>query len=269
MARLTVCLLGPFRVSLEGQLITSFATNKVRALLAYVAVEAGLPHRREKLAGLLWPDQPESLARTNLRSTLARLRKAIADGEADPPLLQITPQALGLSPAADVWVDVAALNALLQPASSPPVADLEQAVALYRGPLLDGFSLPDSSLFGEWALFQRERLHQQIMEALDRLVETHEARGEFDRALAHAWRQLELDPSWESAHRQAMRLLARSGKRDAALAQFRTCRQRLADDLDVEPSPETLALVRHIRSGDLAPRPPPAEPGTPKRLPTP
>ena len=278
MARLTVWLLGPFQVTLDGQPATAFATDKVRALLAYLAVEAGQPHRREKLASLLWPDHHEKLARTNLRSTLARLRTSIRDREPAPPLLHITHQALQLNPEAGIRVDVAAFTQLVEASLRPawdsenaPISQLEQAVALYRGPFLEGFSLPDSPLFEEWALFQRERLHRLVMQALNHLVEAYEARNELERALEHAWRQLALDPAWESAHRQAMRLLARSGRRDAALAQFETCRERLAGDLDVEPSPETLALVRQIRDDTVAPRAPPisAAPRTPHNLPAP
>jgi DNA-binding SARP family transcriptional activator len=59
MAHLLLALLGPFQVTLAGEPVTSFESDKVRALLAYLAVEADRPHRRESLAGLLWPDWPE------------------------------------------------------------------------------------------------------------------------------------------------------------------------------------------------------------------
>ena len=53
MAHLSLTLLGPFQASLDGQPITAFRYDKVRALLAYLAVESDRPHRRETLAGLL------------------------------------------------------------------------------------------------------------------------------------------------------------------------------------------------------------------------
>jgi DNA-binding SARP family transcriptional activator len=85
MARLRISLLGPFEVWLDGEPITSFHSDKVRALLAYLAVEAGRPHRRETLAGLLWPDYPDRSARTSLSNTLSHLRTALRDREADTP----------------------------------------------------------------------------------------------------------------------------------------------------------------------------------------
>ncbi len=85
MASLRVNLFGPFEVSLDGQAVIGFDSDKVRALLAYLVVEADQPHRREKLAGLLWPDFPERSARTNLRRALSNLRMVIGDRDADPP----------------------------------------------------------------------------------------------------------------------------------------------------------------------------------------
>ena len=67
MPHLSLSLLGTFQATLDGQPIAGFESNKVRALLAYLAVEAGRPHARDELTGLLWPDQPDAAARANLR----------------------------------------------------------------------------------------------------------------------------------------------------------------------------------------------------------
>ena len=57
--------------------------------------------------------------------------------------------------------------------------------------------------------------------------------------------------SWESAHRQTMRLLAQSGQRDAALAQYQACRRLLAEELAAKPSRETVSLFEQIRDGQV------------------
>ena len=90
MAHLSLSLLGSFQVTLAGEPVTSFESDKVRALLAYLAVEADRPHRRDSLVGLLWPDWPDRAARNNLRHALANLRKAICDRDATPPFLLIS-----------------------------------------------------------------------------------------------------------------------------------------------------------------------------------
>ncbi len=59
MALLKICLLGSFQAWLGGNPVTSFESNKVRALLAYLAVEKDRPHSRDTIAGLLWPDYPQ------------------------------------------------------------------------------------------------------------------------------------------------------------------------------------------------------------------
>ena len=82
MAHLSLSLLGAFQATLDGKPITGFESAKVRALLAYLALEADGPHRRESLAGLLWPDRPEQVARHNLRHALSVLRKVIGDRDA-------------------------------------------------------------------------------------------------------------------------------------------------------------------------------------------
>ena len=82
MARLAVRLLGGFRVELDGEPVYGFETDKARALLAYLMVEADRPHRRETLAGLLWPDRTDAAARNSLRHTLFRVRQALTGHEA-------------------------------------------------------------------------------------------------------------------------------------------------------------------------------------------
>jgi DNA-binding SARP family transcriptional activator len=75
MSTLTVSLLGSFQATLDERPITGFESNKVRALLAYLAIESDRPHSRDELIGLLWPDQPDAAARANLRQALANLRQ--------------------------------------------------------------------------------------------------------------------------------------------------------------------------------------------------
>jgi hypothetical protein len=86
MSRLEISLLGPFGVHLDGGPTPRFRSDGVRALLAYLCIESDRhpeAHRREALAALLWPDEPERVARQNLRQALSRLRSSIGDREAD------------------------------------------------------------------------------------------------------------------------------------------------------------------------------------------
>ncbi len=157
MARLSLSLLGPPEIALDGRPITRFESDKARALLIYLAVEADRPHRRESLAALLWPERPEDAARNSLRNAIANLRALFGDRDNPTPLLAITRHTVQLNPASDHWLDVNAL--------SPKVSDstaLGEAAALYRGDFLEGFSLADSAAFEDWALLVRERLRQRL-----------------------------------------------------------------------------------------------------------
>ena len=263
MTHLSISLLGTFQVTSEGAPITTIESDKVRALLAYLAVEANRPHRREALAALLWPDAPQQRARQNLRRALHNLRQALQDSQSETPFLLVSRQDIQFNPASDHWLDVAAFTALLD-ACRPHshrrldacpfcVARLGEAVELYRGDLLDGFTLPDSEPFEEWRLFTQEELHRQATEALTHLATYHERRREYEQAGHYLRRQIELEPWREEAHRQLMRVLALSGRHSAALQQYQACRRILATELGAEPATETTALYQRIQAGELQP----------------
>ncbi len=266
MARLELTLLGPFGALFEGKPITTFESNKVRALLATLAVEAGQAQRREALAALLWPDWPQRSAMNNLSYALSDLRKNIHDKEAQPPFLLITREIIQLNQKSDMWVDAGEFERSVishQPSaiSAQPSADsfqqseinnLKSAIDLYRGSFLEGFSLSDSAPFEEWLAATRERFNRQMAHALHRLAQFYEQNAEYEHALAFAYRQVALEPWNEEAHQHVMRLLALSGQRSAALAQYETCQRLLAKELGVKPSAETTWLYEAIRDERLS-----------------
>ena len=267
MASLAIRLLGPLQVTINGEPVTEFYSDKVRAFLAYLAAESGHPHRREALAGLLWPEYPERSARQSLSQALFALRKALGEGgtshvgEGAAPLVTATREAIHLNATGDCWVDATEFTALLDACQKHDHLSLEacqacaerlqQAVGLYEGGFLAGFSLGDSAEFEEWLLVRRERYRRLAVEALRALSAHCGQRGEHRQALAHAQRWVELEPLDEEGHRQIMRLLALSDQRSAALAQYETCRRALREELGVEPAPETIALYESVREDKL------------------
>jgi DNA-binding SARP family transcriptional activator len=261
MARLSLSLLGSLQVRLDDQPLTTLAYDKVRALLAYLAVEAQ-PHGRDALAELLWPDQPSAAARRSLRVALTILRQALGEATAPLPFLIATRESVQVNPASDITLDLTTFSQLLRDfqAHAHPAdtlcpacaARLAEALALYRGDFLQHLVVRDSAAFDEWVTLQRERLHRSALEALAVLAAYHEGRGEDDLARQYAWRTLALEGWDEAAHRCVMRVLARKGQRSAALAQYEGCRKVLAEELGVEPSAETTALYEQIRTQPLA-----------------
>ncbi len=271
MARLTLYLLGSFEATLDGQRLTTFESDKVRGLLSYLAVESGHDTSREKLAGLLWPDSSETAARANLSHVLTNLHQVLGDRNIEPRFVLAARKSIQFNRESDTFIDVTTFEDLssMRNATRADLTALEQAVTLYRGRFLEGFSLPGCSEFEEWLMLKQEHLHRLVMEALARLVTAYEAEGQLERALNFTWRQLELAPWWESAHRQAMRLLAFTGQRDAALTQYQTCCRLLAEELTTKPSRETVYLYEQIRDEQLSaqPAPPPELQEIPSTLP--
>ncbi|MCB9444172.1 MAG: hypothetical protein H6669_08030, partial [Ardenticatenaceae bacterium] len=253
MATLTLSLLGPFAASLDERPLTKFTTNRVQALLIYLAVEAvAAPVRRDVLMDILWPDLPQESAQTNLRQTLYRLRKTIPeltrrDGEGMVPFLLADRQTVQINPDGRFHLDVQHFRQLLKNEE----CHWPEATALYRDNFLTDFYLPDSAPFEEWAAAQRSTLLRQALDALDTLTVHGLATGELDVAVTYARRQLELDNLRESAHRQLMEALVRNGRRRAALTHYDTCRQLLRDELDIEPTLETQNLYDAIRAGQF------------------
>ncbi|NIP84114.1 MAG: AAA family ATPase, partial [Planctomycetales bacterium] len=116
----------------------------------------------------------------------------------------------------------------------------------------EGLYLHRCAEFEIWLVGERERWRQRVASVLGELMAHHSQRGEYDEGLRFARQLLALEPWREETHRQVMRLLAYSGQRGAALAQYETCRRVLAEELGVEPAEETTRLYEQIRDGELA-----------------
>ncbi len=265
-AELQLSLLGKLQIKRAGLPVGGFVSSKAQALLCYLAV-TGRPHQREMLAALLWGDLPEAEARANLRTVLFNLRKLVGDH------LQISREAVGFNRQSHYWLDVELFLAWLAAAElpEPPASSqraillppLRQAVELYRGDFLEGFAVRQADSFEEWLQAQRAYLRQRVTQALHSLVAQLTRAGEYAAAIDYAGRLLALEPWREEAHRQLMILLAKSGQRSAALAQYDACRRLLAEELGVEPSAETQALYERLKMAGASPAhnlPPPATP---------
>jgi DNA-binding SARP family transcriptional activator len=254
MPQLDVRLLGSLQLKQDGQKsLTGFKSNKVRALLAYLVVEATRPHQRRRLAALLWPEISESKALTNLRYALSNLRKVIGDHAAQPPYLIITPQTIQYNQDSNTLVDVNEFERSVKLAQAHPldIDSLHQAAELYRGSFLEGFAIPDSIPFEEWLLVKRERLERLVNWVFQRLADEYELAGEYAKAVEFAKRQLHLNPWREEVHQQIMRCLYYLGQRSAAIAQYEACCSALKADLGLEPSQETQTLYTQICEDQL------------------
>jgi DNA-binding SARP family transcriptional activator len=234
---LQIDTLGGLIITRDGDAVTQLATRKVVALLVYLAC-TGRAQGREVLAEFLWPEGTPERAQGNLRVALTSLRKHLGD------YVLIRRDNVALNPDAQIRLDARDLEADLQ------AGQVEAALALYRGEFLQGFYLRGAPAFDDWATQERERLHLAVVDALLGQVDRDLAGGAFRAGIEHAHRLLALDPLLEAAHRQMMLLLAASGQRGAALAQYETCRGVLGEELGVEPSPEVQETYELLLKGE-------------------
>ncbi|MCA9918118.1 MAG: hypothetical protein KC445_09205, partial [Anaerolineales bacterium] len=243
MKTLHISLLGKPLVQHSGHTLPGLVSRKSQALLCYLAF-TGQPHSRQALAGLLWSEMDEEKARRNLRVALTRMKDELAE------YLVIQRRTLAFNRERPYWLDVIEFETTLKQ-KVLSIDELKQATDLYRGPFLDDFILRDAPLFEEWVRLQQEHYRQLAMDGLYRLSALQTEMHQFAEGIETLNRLLKLEPWMEEAHRQLMLLLAISGQRSAALAQYETCAALLDEELGVEPASETTALYQKIRAEEI------------------
>ena len=181
MSELIFSFLGPVRLSHPQLGEITITKRKALALLTYLVIEVDHAHTRESILGLLWPEDSTAAAQNSLRVTWSQLQKYLEKAREDAqPYLISNRLDLQFNPLSRYDLDVNLFRNLIeacrthvhpgQPQDCVECAGrLAQAMTLVRGPFLDGFSLPDCPAFDEWLLLQRERLHLQMIAALEQL----------------------------------------------------------------------------------------------------
>src|SRR6266568_4417290 len=210
---------------------------KARALLYYLAATGSL-HTRDHLATLLWSESPESNARHSLRSSLYHIRQALHAkganetlvGDGDLVYLRLEHDAC----------DIALFRRLLAESSEKAMAE---AASLYRGPLLQDFTLTDAPLFEEWARFEASALRQAYLGALQRLATWAEQLQAYSEAITYVQRMIQLDSLTEDSQQRLIRLYMYTGAVGQALRQYQQFETELRQELGLTPSSETQALV--------------------------
>jgi DNA-binding SARP family transcriptional activator len=231
MSRLRVHLLGGLTLLWDDQPLPPISGTAARSLLAYLVTYRHQAHTRDLLSGTFWPDLPEATARRRLSRALWQIRRAFRQAQPKPhPILLTEGDTVQFNPNLPLWLDVEAFET---------ATDQEAAAELYRGAFMAGY-------YDDWLLLERERLRAKFLDKLERLVDGLKAQADYAGALVHAQRLATADPLREQAHREVMRLCHLLGRDHEALGQYETCRQILADELDVEPSARTVALAREI-----------------------
>lgn len=245
-ARVRVSLFGRFTVTHGDREVTPVAPQPAQAV-QLVALRGGRMHA-EELIEHLWPDTDPVVARTRLRNLLAKVRRASG------PLLCRDGDAIVILP--DIEVDVAeyertADQAIAAQRSDPDAARVLAASAIerYRGDVL-----PDAR-YAPWADGPRDRFQRRQATLLDIVARSAITAGDIETAVAHLEAAIALEPYDERRYLEGARLLLADGRIGAARAML-TRVLRVWRELELDPSPEVLALQASLGVG----APKPAEP---------
>jgi DNA-binding SARP family transcriptional activator len=209
MATLHIQLFHTFALWYGDEAITSVNTPRLQLLLAYLLLHRHEPQPRQQIAFRFWPDSTDTQARTNLRQLVHHLRHALPDAD---HILHSDAQCLQWQPVVPFTLDVEAFETALAQAeqahragnSDEERAALERAEACYVGDLLPG-------CYDDWIVPERERLAQQFIRALERLIALLSQQQAYPQAIPAAQRLIRADPLNEAAYRTLMDLHARSG----------------------------------------------------------
>jgi TolB-like protein len=234
LAACSLTLLGGFGLRSADGRDLALSTRKDRLLLAFLALNAGRPLARDRLAGLLWGDRGETQARDSLRQSLAAIRQAFRQVSLDP--IRAERDSVAFDPA-DIAIDAAAFERLASEAHARA-----EAVSLYHGALLEGIDglTPE---FEAWLEPERERLAAIAVHLVEQIAET---RAPSEPATCLARQLLARDPLCEPVYRALMRLHVAGGDRAAALKLYATCRDTLRKELDAAPDLQTESLYRDV-----------------------
>ena len=223
----------------------AFSSQRSKNLLFILALQRGRAVAREKLFDMLWPDAPPARPRRALNNEVWRLRKSFAASGVDVhDLIVSDSETLTLKEDSKLNIDLYAFEDAADRAhANGPDAPQHavQAEQLYRGELLAG-------VYEDWCLGPREVCSARFIDTMEHLLNMHLSRGDWREAIRVGKRILGEDRLLEHIHRQIMRCYAHLGDRASSARQFETLRQNLRLELNVSPSPETVALFDTLKN---------------------
>ena len=254
---LKMVTLGRFELFVEGQPIKFSRKTQKKPLLLLKAIIAlgGKNIDEERLSDILWPEADGDQAYSALTTTLSRLRRFLGEKALE---VQAGRVSLRLH---YCWVDVWAFEHLIKKADdfwrgnhSADSKDkalqwMGKAVDLYQGPFLAD---EGSELF--WALPFRERLKNRFLFLIEKLGRSLEQTGQWEQAIAHYQKGLEVDNLAEEIYRRLMACYGRLGETVKAIQVYQRLNNTLSSVLGVEPSPKTEAQYRVLTTPTKNPK---------------
>ncbi len=251
---LYVTCLGRFEVRrfhASGQPIDLCANKRGKTILRYLLTRPRQRESMDRLMALLWPDDEADNARHKLQVAISALRRALNEDfvrDAGGGYILCKDEAYQLNPAVVLRSDVDEFLALYQAgahASSreETIRYYEHACGLYAGPFLP------QDLYADWSFAQREELSKHYVTMCHALADFNRKIGRYEHARKWASIILEVNRCDEEAHQLLMCIYAAEGRRSEVLRQYQYCQHVLAEELNVQPMPETQHLLTQLLQG--------------------
>ena len=216
--------------------VVALGAAKQRAVLAMLALDAGASVPADRLIEGLWGEAAPASAAKNVQLYVSRLRKALEGSDAE-----IVTRGRGY----ELRIDRGAVDAL-QFEELVRDARPREALALWRGPPLD--DIADEPFAAE----QIRRLDELWLRARELAIDDALDAGQHGAVLGEIDALVAANPLREHLHAQRMLALYRSGRQAEALAAFREARERLVDEVGIEPGSELTALHEAMLRQDPA-----------------
>lgn len=242
--------LGPFRIAFGTQAVDWSVWKRKQSvtLLAFLAHHRGQPVHRERIIDALWPEAPLDAALERLKVVSYGLRRQLGAIPGAAVVRHGTFYSLDRN---RTWLDVAVFENLMERGlaqaarreTNKALASLEAARILYRGDYLE------EEAYSEWTQLERARLKESYLELLRVMGTLHERQGSYREAAQLYRLALTQEPGREEIHRLLIRALIHLGARTEAAQQLQRCIEILQTELDMPPSPETLALRESLLGG--------------------
>ena len=229
-------LFGDLSIEKDGQTSPIIRRQKGSALLAYLILQ-NRPQSREHIIDLLWERGSTRKAQAALRTTVKRVRQLV-------PMIESSRTHLSFIPYSNTLIDLHQLESHLE---SRDVAQINHALELYKGPLLNNLYVEDAPVFNEWLQIVRAQWRRRVWFAYEEVCQSYLAQSLWLDGLSTAQRWLALDPLDEAPLTFVLQFLGHTGQGERAWQLYELSRRQLWDELQLEPQPETYQLAQAMR----------------------
>ncbi|QXE17473.1 BTAD domain-containing putative transcriptional regulator [Clostridium sp. 001] len=222
-----VKMFGNFNVTIDNEKIL-FPYNKVQALFCYLIINKECT--REKLAGLLWPEEEENIAKKNLRNAIYKIKKAFNL----EVLISPRKSTVMINPNIEIKTDID--NFLSN----------KDDLNTYKGHFLTGFYVKNAETFQTWVIETREHFQQIYTNRLKENISIEKENKNYNKVENYCKMLIKMDEFDEESYRELMKSLKNNNKCNKAVEVYHKLSEILNKELDVEPQPATKKLFNEI-----------------------